>query len=159
MKRKLIVIGIVLAAAIAAGVATAVLGGIWSPGASRAKAPGTAAVSKAAAPAATIRPHYVTLERLIVMLRDRVPAAHPHYLSLDLVFGAADTKQEKRLREQQPMLRALAYRTLAGYDVDQVRQMPVDALAAKLKAGYLAAYGTTEALPFADVLISKMMVD
>jgi flagellar FliL protein len=158
MKRKLIVIAMVLAAAIAAGVATAVLGGIWSPGASRAKTPGAAAAPKAA-PAAMIRPRYVTLERLIVMLRDRAPAAHPHYLSLDLVFGAADAKQEKRLREQLPMLRALAYRTLAGYDAGQVRQMPVDALAAKLKAGYVLTYGTAEALPFADVLISKMMVD
>ncbi|MEK6423423.1 MAG: hypothetical protein V4801_27865 [Burkholderia gladioli] len=157
MKRNLIVIALVLAAAVAAGVATAVLGGIWSPAAWRAKAQGPAA--RKAAPVAAIRAHYVTLERLIVMLRGRAPAGHAHYLALDLVFGAADAKQEKRLREQLPMLRALAYRTLAGYDVVEVRQMPVDALAATLKAGYVLAYGTAEALPFADVLISKMMVD
>ncbi|MBN3728757.1 flagellar basal body-associated FliL family protein [Burkholderia sp. Ac-20379] len=159
MKRNLIVIAIVLAAAVAAGVATAVLGGLWPLGASRAKAPGAAVASKSVPATTVIRSHYVTLERLIVMLRDRTPAAHPHYLALDLVFGATDAKQEKRLREQLPMLRALAYRTLAGYDDNQVRQTPVDALAAKLKAGYVQAYGTAEALPFADVLISKMMVD
>jgi flagellar FliL protein len=57
---------------------------------------------------------YVTLEKVIVMLRRGPGEAEIHYLSTDLVLSVEAAK-EKETKENLPLLRSLAVRTLSAY--------------------------------------------
>ncbi|WP_153099484.1 flagellar basal body-associated FliL family protein [Paraburkholderia hayleyella] len=102
---------------------------------------------------------YVSLDKLIVMLRDSGSSTRSRYLAMDLVFKVEDAKHEKHVREALPLLRATAHRVLSTYSVEQIRQMNVDELVAVLKREYVQAYGSAKRLPFADLFIGKLMVD
>jgi flagellar FliL protein len=56
---------------------------------------------------------YVTLDKVIVMLRRGPNEAESHYLSTDLVL-ATEPEKEKETKENLPLLRSLAVRTLSA---------------------------------------------
>ena len=102
---------------------------------------------------------YVPLDKLIVMLRGTEGSARPRYLVMDLVFSAADAKLEKQVRDQLPVLRATAYRTLATQTPADVQRMgPVD-FSNLLRAEFESAYGAGNRVPFEQVLVTKVMMD
>jgi flagellar FliL protein len=57
---------------------------------------------------------YVTLDKVIVMLRRGPNEAESHYLSTDLVL-ATEPEKEKETKENLPLLRSLAVRTLSSF--------------------------------------------
>jgi flagellar FliL protein len=57
---------------------------------------------------------YVTLDKVIVMLRRLPGEAESHYLSTDLVL-ATEPAKEKETKENLPLLRSVAVRTLSAY--------------------------------------------
>jgi flagellar FliL protein len=101
---------------------------------------------------------YVTLDKVIVMLR-RGPNEDTHYLSADLVLATTADK-EKETKENLPLLRSLAVRTLSNYTMPEASSMSVDKYAEALNHAFTANYetGHTEQ-PFSEVMIGKLIIE
>ena len=102
---------------------------------------------------------YVTLDKVIVMLKRGPNEATTHYLSTDLVL-ATDAKGEKPTKEHLPLLRAIAVRSLSGYTLAQASTMTVEQVAAQLNKTFDANYASEEReKPFGEVMIGKLIVE
>lgn len=102
---------------------------------------------------------YVSLEKVIVMLRNRENEAATRYMAIDLVFRT-DPRQEKAVREQLPFLRSIALRHLAGYTADKAGAATVDELTADINEAYGARYRHDDIpMPFTDVMIGKLIIE
>ncbi|KQQ92042.1 flagellar basal body-associated protein FliL [Massilia sp. Leaf139] len=153
MKMMIGVFAVVLVSAGAAG------GAMWwmksqeAPhGAEVAKAPPKK--EKSDAPA-----KYVTLDKVIVMLRRAPNETTTHYLSTDLVL-ATDAKGEKPTKEHLPLLRAIAVRSLSSFTLAQASTMTVEQVAAQLNKTFDANYASEERdKPFGEVMIGKLIVE
>jgi flagellar FliL protein len=101
---------------------------------------------------------YVTLDKVIVMLR-RGPEDTTHYLSADLVL-ATTAEKEKETKENLPLLRSLAVRTLSGYTMADASTMTVDKYAAALNDSFNTGYEHEHAeKPFSEVMIGKLIIE
>jgi flagellar FliL protein len=101
---------------------------------------------------------YVTLDKVIVMLR-RGPEDTTHYLSADLVLATTGDK-EKETKENLPLLRSLAVRTLSGYTMADASAMTVDKYAAALNESFNANYEHEHTdKPFSEVMIGKLIIE
>jgi len=102
---------------------------------------------------------YVTLDKVIVMLRRGPDEADTHYLSTDLVL-ATEPAKEKETKENLPLLRSLAVRTLSGYTMAEASSMTVDKYAEQLNHAFDASYEHEHAeKPFAEVMIGKLIIE
>jgi flagellar FliL protein len=102
---------------------------------------------------------YVTLEKVIVMLRRGPDEADSHYLSTDLVL-ATDPKKEKEAKENLPLLRSLAVRTLSSYTMAEASSMTVEKYAEQLNRSFNADYERTHTeKPFEEVMIGKLIIE
>jgi len=155
MKMKMI-LAIVGAAIISAGAAG---GAVWWFMPKPAAAAGT---EKKAAPEKKkdAKPmKYVTLDKVIVMLRRGPNEAESHYLSTDLVL-ATEPAKEKETKENLPLLRSLAVRTLSNYTMAEASTMTVDKYAEQLNRAFNASYEHEHAeKPFAEVMIGKLIIE
>ena len=101
---------------------------------------------------------YVTLDKVIVMLR-RGPEESTHYLSADLVL-ATTVDKEKETKENLPLLRSLAVRTLSGFTMADASTMTVDKYAEALNESFNANYEHEHAeKPFSEVMIGKLIIE
>jgi len=99
---------------------------------------------------------YVTLDKVIIMLRGRSGEAVSHYMAVDIVFKALPD-QEKRAKEHLPLLRTVAVKALSSYTVESAAAMTVEQFAAELNKAYTASYGAEHREPpFAEALILKV---
>ncbi|MGB9110330.1 MAG: flagellar basal body-associated FliL family protein [Telluria sp.] len=102
---------------------------------------------------------YVTLDKVIVMLRRGPNEAESHYLSTDLVLATAPEK-EKETKENLPLLRSLAVRTLSGFTMAEASTMTVEKYAEQLNRSFNADYERTHTeKPFAEVMIGKLIIE
>jgi flagellar FliL protein len=102
---------------------------------------------------------YVTLDKVIVMLRRAPNETRTHYLSTDLVL-ATDAKGEKPTKEHLPLLRAIAVRSLSSFTLAQASNMTVEQVAAQLNKTFDASYASDEReKPFGEVMIGKLIVE
>ena len=102
---------------------------------------------------------YVTLDKVIVMLRRGPNEADTHYLSTDLVL-ATEPDKEKDTKDNLPLLRSLAVRTLSGYTMAEASSMTVDKYAAELNRSFNASYEQTHTeKPFVEVMIGKLIIE
>jgi flagellar FliL protein len=102
---------------------------------------------------------YVTLEKVIVMLRRGPNETDTHYLSTDLVLSA-DPKKEKETKENLPLLRSLAVRTLSGYSMAEASNMTVEQYAEQLNKSFNANYEHEHTeKPFEQVMIGKLIIE
>jgi flagellar FliL protein len=102
---------------------------------------------------------YVTLDKVIVMLRRGPNEAESHYLSTDLVLATAPDK-EKETKENLPLLRSLAVRTLSGFTMAEASTMTVEKYAEQLNHSFNADYERTHTeKPFAEVMIGKLIIE
>jgi flagellar FliL protein len=102
---------------------------------------------------------YVTLDKVIVMLRRGPNEAESHYLSTDLVL-ATEPAKEKETKENLPLLRSLAVRTLSNYTIAEASTMTVDKYAEQLNHAFNASYEHEHAeKPFAEVMIGKLIIE
>ena len=151
MNVKLIIAfaGVALAAAAAAG------GAMWY------LAPAPAAANEAAArPAPERKPtRYVTLDKVIVMLRRAPNEAAAHYLAVDLVL-ATTPAQEKDTREHLPLLRSVAVSALSARSLGEASAMTVDQVAAELNRVFDASYAKENHIkPFSEVMVGKLIIE
>jgi flagellar FliL protein len=102
---------------------------------------------------------YVTLDKVIVMLKRAPNEGTTHYLSTDLVL-ATDEEGEKPTKEHLPLLRAVAVRALSSYTLAQASTMTVEQVAAQLNKTFDASYAHEEReKPFGEVMIGKLIVE
>ena len=102
---------------------------------------------------------YVTLDKVIVMLRRGPNETESHYLSTDLVLATEHAK-EKETKENLPLIRSLAVRTLSGYTMAEASSMTVDKYADELNRSFNASYEHTHTeKPFVEVMIGKLIIE
>ncbi len=102
---------------------------------------------------------YVSLEKVIVMLRGVEGEPAPHYLALDLVFKTPE-ESERTTREQLPLLRSLAVKELSTLTMDRAGKMTVEELTATMDQAFATKYAKDRAeRPFTDVMIGKLIVE
>jgi flagellar FliL protein len=152
MKKIIAIAGAVIIAAAGAG------GAVWWFMPKPAAAAGTEK-KEADKPKEAKPVKYVTLDKVIVMLRRGPNDGESHYLSTDLVL-ATEPSKEKETKENLPLLRSLAVRTLSSYTMDQASAMTVEKYAEQLNHSFNAEYERTHAeKPFAEVMIGKLIIE
>jgi flagellar FliL protein len=153
MKMILAIAGAVLISAAGAG------GAVWWFMPKPAAAAGTEKKAEAEKPKEAKPMKYVTLDKVIVMLRRGPNETESHYLSTDLVLATEHAK-EKETKENLPLIRSLAVRTLSGYTLAEASSMSVDKYAEKLNHAFDANYEHEHAeKPFAEVMIGKLIIE
>jgi flagellar protein FliL len=127
--------------------------------------PKPASAAGAAAKAAQDKPKpgkplkYVTLDKVIVMLRRGPEDSDTHYLSTDLVLSTEASK-EKETKENLPLLRSLAVRTLSAYTMKEASGMTVEQYADQLNKSFDANYEHEHTeKPFVEVMIGKLIIE
>ncbi|MFC0250581.1 flagellar basal body-associated FliL family protein [Massilia consociata] len=102
---------------------------------------------------------YVTLDKVIVMLRRAPGEQAAHYLSVDLVL-ATTPEQEKETKEHLPLLRSIAVSSLSSHTLSEASAMTVDEYAAVLNKTFDASYAKENHLkPFSEVMIGKLIIE
>jgi flagellar protein FliL len=121
-----------------------------------------AAAEAASAPAPVVdkRPQkYVSLDKVIVMLRRSDSDSSPHYLAMDLVLKTSD-EQEKVTKEHLPMLRSVALRALADYTPEKAAKMSIDQFSEVINTAYTATYAHEQRdKPFSEAMIGKLIIE
>ena len=104
-------------------------------------------------------PKYLTVDKVIIMLKRAPGDTASHYMSADLVI-TTDEKTAGRAKEHLPMLRSVAVRTLSDLSLATAQTMTIDQFAAALNKAFDAAYeqdGMEK--PFSDVMIGKLIIE
>jgi flagellar FliL protein len=157
MKNMKIVIAFVAVAVIGAAVAG---GAVWW-------------LSKGAAPASATEakkkkeeikddgkpPRYLTVDKVIIMLRRQPGDTSTHYMSADLVV-TTNEEHEKVAKDHLPMLRSVAVKTLSSLPVTTAQAMTIDQFAAELNKAFDATYEHDHReKPFSEVMIGKLIIE
>jgi flagellar FliL protein len=102
---------------------------------------------------------YTSLDKVIVMLRAKGGGNTPHYLAIDLVFKTAPG-HDAATREQLPLLRSLAVRTLSDLSYETATSMTVDQFAQSLNTAYAENYSKDgREQPFAEAMVAKLLIE
>ena len=103
--------------------------------------------------------NYVSLEKVIVMLRGRDGEPMSHYLAVDLVFKTP-VKKEKMTKEHLPLLRALTVKALSSYTLDRASQMTVEQFADDINKAFTRSYAQNHGeKPFTEAMIGKLIIE
>jgi flagellar protein FliL len=155
LKLILVVGAVGLLAAAAAGGAV-----WWKLGGTQVAAHGTDAAKKVEEPSKPAPDYkYVTLDKVLVMLRGRSGETVSHYMAIDVVFKSLPD-QEKRAKEHLPLLRTIAVKALSDYTVDVAQGMTVAQFADELNKAYKMQYALDKhEPPFAEALIGKLIIE
>jgi len=156
IKKKILRLLVPLLAGLA--IAAAGAGGAWwvlRPGASPAQAEPEKKPEKTVVRDAK----YVSLDKVLIMLRNRDGEPVSRYMSIDLVFKT-EAKSEKPLREQLPLLRSIAVRFLSSYTVEKASLATVEELTADIGRAYADSYAEDDTpQPFINVMIGKLIIE
>ncbi|WP_431287138.1 flagellar basal body-associated FliL family protein [Roseateles chitinivorans] len=102
---------------------------------------------------------YVTLDKVLVMLRGPNGSAVSHYMAVDIVFKTLP-EQEKRTKDHLPLLRTVAVKALSTHTVESAQAMSVDQFAQLLNQAYAESYAADRReAPFAEALIGKLIIE
>lgn len=123
--------------------------------------PQTAAAAVTPAPAVTdTRAYkYVSLDKVIVMLRNTAGEPVSHYLALDLVF-MSPVESEKVTRDHLPLLRSVTVKALSELSMEKASHLTVDELTQLINDAYTQTYANDRAgKPFAEAMIGKLIIE
>lgn len=120
----------------------------------------TKAGALAAAPQADHKPYkYITLDKVIVMLRRSPGEAVSHYLSADLVIATSE-ENERHTKEHLPMLRSVAVQALSVFPMAKAEAMTVDQFAVEVNRAFTDSYAKEgKERPFDHVMIGKLIIE
>lgn len=160
MKKNLkLIVGFALVAILGAGAAG---GALWWLYLKKLPAGGADAHAEEVAPAPATGKHarkYLTLEKVIVMLRRNPGDAESHYLSADLVVTTTEEK-EKQAKDHLPLLRSIAVKALSSYPMEKAQTMTVDQFAEQINEAFDASYAKEKAeKPFSEVMIGRLVIE
>lgn len=149
--------GFVLVAVLAAGAAGGAMWYLARPVAGHADV----ADSKPAPPPATGKKarKFLTLDKVIVMLRHAPGDTDTHYLSADLVIATTEEK-EKLTKDHLPLMRSIAVSTLSGFAVDKAQSMTVEQYAEQINKAFNLSYEREQMeKPFTEVMVGKLIIE
>jgi len=102
---------------------------------------------------------YLSLEKVIVMLRSAPGEPMSHYLAVDLVFKAPH-QHEKTTKEHLAMLRSVAVRALSEYTFEAASMMTIDQFTAGINRAFSESYARDlQEKPFTEVMIGKLIIE
>jgi len=102
---------------------------------------------------------YVSLDKVLVMLRGEHGEAVPHYMAVDIVFKVLP-EDEAHAKEHLPLLRTVAVKALSVHTVQSASAMSVDQVAQLLNRAYTQSYQADgRKPPFAEALIGKLIIE
>ena len=102
---------------------------------------------------------YLTLEKVIVMLRREPGDTGSHYMSADLVISTTE-EMEKQAKEHLPLLRSIAVKSLSTFSVEKAAAMTVDQFAEQINRAFEVSYADQNAeKPFSEVMIGKLIIE
>ncbi len=102
---------------------------------------------------------YVSLDKVIVMLRKSPGENQAHYISTDLVLSTT-AEQEKKVKDDLPMLRSVAVRALSAHTMDAAQALTVEQYAEQLNTTFAAIYDKDKLeKPFSEVMIGKLIIE
>lgn len=102
---------------------------------------------------------YITLDKVIVMLKRNAGDTQAHYISTDLVLSTTE-ENEKKAKEHLPMLRTVAVRALSSYAMNEASAMTVEQFAERLNSSFEATYAAERTeKPFTEVMIGKLIIE
>lgn len=162
MKNMKIIIAFALVAVVGAAVAG---GAVWymakgdEPAAEAKDGKETKKVAKKEKKDDALPPKYLTVDKVIIMLKRQPGDTVTHYLSADLVI-TTDAKLEKEAKENLPLLRSVAVRTLSNLPMATAQVMTIDQFAAELNKAYDATFEHEgREKPFTEVMIGKLIIE
>lgn len=119
----------------------------------------TAADEPARQPIDTRAFKYVSMDKVIVMLRNAAGEPVSHYLALDLVF-MTPLESERITRDHLPLLRSVAVKALSDLTMEAASQLTVEQLARQINEAYEQTYANDpKGKPFAEAMISKLIIE
>ncbi len=156
-KNTLMLLAFALVLILVAGLAG---GGVWWWQQRQASAQAAQPAQAASAPKTDGHAYkYVTLDKVIVMLRGTEGQPVSHYLAVDLVFKTR-VDQEKTVKEHLPLLRSVAVRSLSAYTMDKAGMMSIDQFAADINGAFSESYQREQReKPFAEAMIGKLIIE
>lgn len=102
---------------------------------------------------------YISLEKVVVMLRRSQGDSMTHYMSTDLVIKVAEDK-EKIVKEHLPLLRSIAVKALSSFPMDKAEFMTVDQFAVEINRAFAENYTREHReKPFSEVMIGKLIIE
>lgn len=105
------------------------------------------------------QPSYLTLDKIVVMLRPEPDRVQNTYVSVDLVFRT-DKVNAKEFKGELPMLKGVAVRSLSKLDVTQAKNMAIEEWTDLLSRDLMGAY---EQQPnrrvFDQVMVSRLIIE
>lgn len=102
---------------------------------------------------------YVSLDKVIVMLRTAEGAPMSSYLAMDIVFKTP-LESEKIVKQHLPLLRSIAVKALSTYTLERATQMTVEEFAVDINRAYTASYADEKATkPFAEAMVGKLIIE
>lgn len=106
-----------------------------------------------------VPPKYLTVDKVIIMLKRQPGDTASHYMSADLVISTSP-KTEKEAKEQLPMLRSVAVRTLSNLPIATAQLMTIDQFSAELNKAFDETYEHEgREKPFSEVMIGKLIIE
>ena len=149
--------GFVLVAVLAAGAAGGAMWYLAKPVAAH----GDSAEAKAPPPPATGKKarKFLTLDKVIVMLRRGPGDSDTHYLSADLVIATTEEK-EKLTKDHLPLMRSIAVSTLSSFPLDKAQTMTVEEYAEQINKAFNVSYEREQMeKPFTEVMVGKLIIE
>ena len=102
---------------------------------------------------------YISLDKVIVMLRGKAGEPASHYLAIDLVFKTRE-ERERTVKEHLPLLRSVAVRSLSNYTLDKAGLMTIDQLTNDINKAFNESYKREQReKPFAEAMVSKLIIE
>ncbi|MGG2398528.1 flagellar basal body-associated FliL family protein [Pseudomonas sp. SH1-B] len=99
---------------------------------------------------------FFPIEKIIVSLQGE---SREHYFVLDLVLQADLETDPKKLEQIDPMVRNSVVAHLSAMTFEKLRAMPIPELQGKLETALFDDFASKKlAMPFANVLVSKLIV-
>lgn len=105
---------------------------------------------------ATSEYRFFPIEKVIVSLKGE---SREHYFVLDLVLQADLETDPKKLEQIDPMVRNSVVAHLSAMTFEKLRAMPIPDLQSSLESALFDDFASKKlAMPFANVLVSKLIV-
>lgn len=102
---------------------------------------------------------YVSLDKVIVMLRSGGGEPMSHYLAVDLVFKTA-AEHEKVTKDHLPLLRSVAVKALSAHTLESAGKLTIDQFATEINEAYAKSYDSDKRdKPFSEALIGKLIIE
>jgi len=121
--------------------------------------PATAQAAQAAPVVDTREYRYVSLDKVIVMLRAREGGPLSNYMAVDLVFKTP-LKAESTVKQQLPRLRSLAVASLSELTLERASMLSIPELTDFLQKAYGEGFSReSREAPFAEVMVGRLVIE